>query len=199
MTDSPRPPLTTTTSIWPAAFVLLLGAGMLVVFMILNVVTDSPVATTTTIPIVVGGLTTQTGAGSGDALLSNCHQDGEPPANIYSAFVLPSRRDQMAPSPCPTAAPVTLTATVPLSQRRRIRGSSATTPTSSKRGAGTSSPPGPPTATPSCSSKKRAATPSTGYWVSPLTPATATPWTGPTVFIRTRPRFRRARPTPAPR
>jgi hypothetical protein len=62
---------------------------MLIIFMILNIATDSPVTTTTTIPIVVGGLATQTGVNSGSALLTGCHQDGTPPANIYSAFVVP--------------------------------------------------------------------------------------------------------------
>jgi len=90
VTETPRPPLTTTTSIWPAASVLLLGIGMLAIFMILNISTDAPVTTTTTIPIVVGGLSTQTGSASGVALLSGCHQASEPPANIYNAFVLPS-------------------------------------------------------------------------------------------------------------
>ena len=84
-----KPPLTTTTSIWPAATVLLLGVGTLAVFMVLNLATNAPVATTTTIPIVVGGLTTQTGPLSGPNMLANCHQDGTPPSNIVGGFLLP--------------------------------------------------------------------------------------------------------------
>jgi len=87
--SSPKPPLTTTTSIWPAASVLLVAIGMLSIFMVLNVVTSTPVAPTTTLPIIVGGLPVQTGLLSGATLLAHCNQDGTPPANVLNGFILP--------------------------------------------------------------------------------------------------------------
>lgn len=86
----PKPPLTTTTSIWPAALVLIIAVVMLGVFITLNAVTDQGVTTTTTLPVFVGGLPTQTGASSGALLLEGCHQDGTPPNNIISAFLVPA-------------------------------------------------------------------------------------------------------------
>lgn len=86
MSDRPKAPLTTTTSIWPAAAVLGIAVVMLVVFMLINLVSDQSVTTTTTLPVVVGGLQSQpTGA-----LLANCRQPGTPPSNIVSAFVVPA-------------------------------------------------------------------------------------------------------------
>jgi hypothetical protein len=85
VSDTPKAPLTTTTSIWPAAAILGLAVVMLTVFMVINLVTDQTVTTTTTIPVVVGGLQSEpTGT-----LLSNCRQPGTPPANIVGAFLLP--------------------------------------------------------------------------------------------------------------
>ena len=85
----PRPPLTTTTSLWPAASVVLLAVAMLAGFMIINLATSTPVATTTTLPLIVGGLPVQTGASSGAQLLGGCHQAGSPPQNIVGSFLLP--------------------------------------------------------------------------------------------------------------
>lgn len=68
---------------------LLIAVGMLSVFMLLNAVTSTPVAPTTTLPIIVGGIPVQSGAVSGAALLTNCHQDGTPAANVLDGFILP--------------------------------------------------------------------------------------------------------------
>ena len=84
MTDRPRPPLTTTTSIWPAAAVLILGVVMLGVFLIINEVSNQGVSTPTTIPIVVGGLGTEAAH-----LLTGCEQPGTPPSNIVPALIVP--------------------------------------------------------------------------------------------------------------
>jgi len=95
--SSPKPPLTTTTSLWPAATVLLVAVGMLSVFLALNAVTDTPVAPTTTLPIIVGGLPVQTGAGSGATLLARCNQDGTPPTNILDGFIVPQGTRHLGP------------------------------------------------------------------------------------------------------
>jgi len=89
MSDAPKAPLTTTTSIWPAAAVLITAVAMLAVFLLINVVTDGPTTTTTQTPIVVGTLGIQTGVNAGDILLQGCEQGGEPPLNISDAFLLP--------------------------------------------------------------------------------------------------------------
>ena len=66
VSDEPRPPLTTTTSIWPAAGVLIFAVVVLAVFMVINLISDQGVSTTpTTLPVVVGGL--QIGAVGGRA------------------------------------------------------------------------------------------------------------------------------------
>lgn len=85
MSNGPQAPLTTTTSIWPAAAVLGIAVAMLAVFMLINLVTNQTVTTTTTLPVVVGGLQSEPSG----ALLGNCHQPGTPPSNIVGAFLLP--------------------------------------------------------------------------------------------------------------
>lgn len=86
MTDTkPKPPLTTTTSILPAAVVLGLAVAMLAVFMVINLVTNQTVSTTTTIPVVVGGL----GIDASSSLLANCQSPGTPPSDIVSGIVVP--------------------------------------------------------------------------------------------------------------
>ena len=87
MSDRPQAPLTTTTSIWPAAAVLGIAVAMLAVFMIINAVADRGVTTTTTVPTVVGGLAK---APNADAL-AYCHHTSEIPANIAGAFIVPAR------------------------------------------------------------------------------------------------------------
>lgn len=85
MNETPRPPLTTTTSIWPAAAVLGIAVVMLALFMGINLMANQGVATTTTIPVIVGGLSpAPTGS-----LLSGCHQPDNPPSNITPALVVP--------------------------------------------------------------------------------------------------------------
>jgi len=88
VSEDPKPPLTTTTSLWPAAAVLGLAAVMLVVFLVINLVANQGVTkeTTTTLPVVVGGL--QRDVSPGPALKS-CLQSVEVPSNIADAFVMP--------------------------------------------------------------------------------------------------------------
>ena len=82
----PRPPLTTTTSILPAAAVLGIAVLMLVVFMVINLVFDQGVSTTTTIPVVVGGLNID----NGTALLAGCETPGTPPSDIVPGVIVPA-------------------------------------------------------------------------------------------------------------
>jgi len=88
VSDDPKPPLTTTTSLWPAAAVLGLAAVMLVVFLVINLVANQGVSkeTTTTLAVVVGGL--QPDVSPGPAL-KYCLQTEEVPSNIADAFVMP--------------------------------------------------------------------------------------------------------------
>lgn len=84
----PKPPLTTTTSIWPAAAVLGLAVVMLIVFMVINLATSQGVTkeTTTTIAVVVGGLHRDLSPGPA---LQYCRQGEEVPSNIDDAFIVP--------------------------------------------------------------------------------------------------------------
>jgi hypothetical protein len=86
--NEPKPPLTTTTSLWPAAAVLGLAVVMLVIFMIINLATNQGITkeTTTTVPFVVGGLQRDA---KPVAALTYCLQSAEVPSNIASAFVFP--------------------------------------------------------------------------------------------------------------
>ena len=90
MSDAPnpsKPPLTTTTSLWPAAAVLGIAVLTLLTFLVINLVSDQGVTKeTTTIPVVVGGL--QRDANPGKAL-QYCLQSEEVPANIDDAFIVP--------------------------------------------------------------------------------------------------------------
>lgn len=88
MSEEPRAPLTTTTSIWPAAAVLLLAFAMLVVFLVINFASNQTVTKTkTTIPVVVGGLNIATAS----AALDYCKKQSEIPSNIKGAFIVPAR------------------------------------------------------------------------------------------------------------
>ncbi len=87
-----RPPLTTTTSLWPAAVVVGLGASILAIFLLINALAN-PTVTTTTAPVVVGGLP----AARSGALVTGCQQPGTPPANIADAFVVPVRTAAAGP------------------------------------------------------------------------------------------------------
>ena len=87
MSDQPKAPLTTTTSILPAAAVLGLAVVMLLVFMVINLISDQGVtATPSTIPVVVGGLTKSPSA----AVLNYCRHTSEIPSNISDVFVVPT-------------------------------------------------------------------------------------------------------------
>jgi hypothetical protein len=86
MSDQPRPPLTTTTSIWPAAGVLIFAVVVLVVFLLINLISDQGVNTTpTTQPVVVGGLDKATSS----AVLHYCTSASEIPSNIDDVFIVP--------------------------------------------------------------------------------------------------------------
>jgi hypothetical protein len=97
--DTPRPPLTTTTSILPAASILGVAVLMLVVFMFINLVADQGVATTTTIPVVVGGLNVDRSS----TLLENCAAPGTPPANIASGIMVPVTTTSRGPFQMPNS------------------------------------------------------------------------------------------------
>jgi hypothetical protein len=88
VSEEPKPPLTTTTSLWPAAAVLGLAVVMLVIFLVINVVANQGVTkeTTTTLPVVVGGLQRNLTPGTA---LKYCLQSQEVPSNIADAFVMP--------------------------------------------------------------------------------------------------------------
>jgi hypothetical protein len=96
---APRPPLTTTTSILPAAAILGLAVLMLGVFMIINLVTDQGVSTTTTIPVVVGGLAVD----HSGTLLANCLTPGTPPSNIVSGVLEPVQTRAAGPFVMPNS------------------------------------------------------------------------------------------------
>ncbi|MGD0852489.1 MAG: hypothetical protein ABSA07_03930 [Acidimicrobiales bacterium] len=86
MSDEPRAPLTTTTSIWPAAGVLIFAAVVLGVFMIVNLISDQGVTSTpTTIPVVVGGLK----VAPSSTVLNYCTSASEIPSNIDDVFIVP--------------------------------------------------------------------------------------------------------------
>ncbi|MGD1013998.1 MAG: hypothetical protein ABR963_06375 [Acidimicrobiales bacterium] len=96
MSDRPKPPLTTTTSIWPAAAVLILGVVMLAVFLLINAVSDQGVTTPTTIPVIVGGLST-----ASTNLLAGCRQPGNPPSNVAPALIVPESTSAAGPVSLP--------------------------------------------------------------------------------------------------
>ncbi len=83
-----RPPLTTTTSILPAMVVLGIAVATLAGFLLLNVLANPRVATTsTTVPIVLGGLAID----PHDQALHACDQGGSVPGNISGALLAPER------------------------------------------------------------------------------------------------------------
>ena len=86
MSEEPRAPLTTTTSIWPAAGVLIFAVVVLIVFMLINLVSNQGVTSTPpTLPVVVGGLA----IAPSSAVLDYCTSSSEIPSNIDDAFVVP--------------------------------------------------------------------------------------------------------------
>jgi hypothetical protein len=87
--SAPRPPLTTTTSLWPAGLILGLAVVMLGVFMLIDFATNKGVVTVpTTLPTVVGGLPLDAKPGPA---LQYCLQSEEVPSNIDSAFIVPEK------------------------------------------------------------------------------------------------------------
>ncbi|MBU6495912.1 MAG: hypothetical protein KGR42_05805 [Acidobacteria bacterium] len=84
-TPRPRPPLTTTTSIWPAASILILGVVMLGGFLLIDAVVNPSTTPSTTIPVVVGGLQVDTHS----TLLASCANKGVTPANIRPGVIVP--------------------------------------------------------------------------------------------------------------
>jgi hypothetical protein len=86
MSDEPRAPLTTTTSIWPAAGVLIFAVVMVAIFMIINLISDQGVSpTSTTLPVVVGGLLKSPSS----AVLHYCANASEIPSNVNDVFIVP--------------------------------------------------------------------------------------------------------------
>jgi hypothetical protein len=86
VSGEPRAPLTTTTSIWPAAGVLVFAVLVLIVFMIINLVSDQGVTKTrTTLPVVVGGLAKDPSS----SVLNYCKSSSEIPSNIDDVFIVP--------------------------------------------------------------------------------------------------------------
>ena len=82
MSDQPKAPLTTTTSIWPAAAVLIVAVVMLGVFMLINLVADQGVSSsTTTVAVVVGGLD----VAPTNVALDYCRHTSEIPTNVPNA------------------------------------------------------------------------------------------------------------------
>jgi hypothetical protein len=87
VSETPRAPLTTTTSIWPAAAVLIIAVAVLAIFMLINLVADQGVtSTTTTLPVVVGGLQPATS----NVALDYCRHTSEIPSNISGGFLVPA-------------------------------------------------------------------------------------------------------------
>ena len=94
-----QPPLTTTTSILPAAMVLVVAVAMLAIFMFINLVVDQGVASTTTIPVVVGGLAIDTSS----AALDNCDPPSTIPLDIAPGLIVPASTHTRGPFRIPNA------------------------------------------------------------------------------------------------
>ena len=86
MSEDLRPPLTTTTSLWPAAAVLGLAVVVLAGFMLINIIASPRVQTTsTTLPVVVGSL----GLAATSPARALCTATNAVPANVASGIVTP--------------------------------------------------------------------------------------------------------------
>lgn len=100
MSDEPRAPLTTTTSIWPAAGVLISAVVVLGVFLLVNLVTDQGVKSpTTTLPVVVGGLH----KAQSSVVLAYCTGASAIPSNINDAFLVPVGTTRQSSGTIPNA------------------------------------------------------------------------------------------------
>jgi len=93
MSEVPQPPLTTTTSLKPAAVVLGIAVFVLIFFTSINIVANPTVNSTTTIPIVVGALPIDTAS----TLLSECQLPDNPPPDINAALLIPIRSSAESP------------------------------------------------------------------------------------------------------
>ena len=91
--DDLKPPLTTTTSILPAAIIIGIAVVTLATFMIVNLVANPTVTTSTTQPVIVGGLATA----ASNAPVAGCHQAGSPPGNILGALIVPVHTTSAGP------------------------------------------------------------------------------------------------------
>jgi hypothetical protein len=100
VSDEPRAPLTTTTSIWPAAGVLIFAVVVLIVFMVINLISDQGVTSTpTTVPVIVGGLAVSPSS----AVLDYCRNSSEIPSNINDVFIVPQNTKSEAGGNIPNA------------------------------------------------------------------------------------------------
>ena len=87
MAQNERPPLTTTTSLWPAGVVLGLAVVVLAGFMLVNVIVSPRVQLTpTTIAVVVGGLD----VAPTSPALALCNATQSIPANVLSGILNPT-------------------------------------------------------------------------------------------------------------
>jgi hypothetical protein len=93
MSETPQPPLTTTTSLKPAAVVLGIAVFVLVFFTTINIVANPTVNSTTTIPIVVGALPIDTAS----TLLNDCQLPDNPPPDINGALLIPTESSAGSP------------------------------------------------------------------------------------------------------
>ena len=84
---TPQAPLTTTTSLKPAASVLGIAVATLVVFLSINLVTSQHTTTVTTVPVVVGTLQPD----ATNTALGPCLSPGQPPTDIASSIVIPAK------------------------------------------------------------------------------------------------------------
>jgi hypothetical protein len=84
--NDPRPPLTTTTSIWPAATVLIVAVATLTIFLLLNLLTSQRTVTSGNPAVVVGSLQ----ADRANHGFGGCLNSATTPSNIASTVVLPA-------------------------------------------------------------------------------------------------------------
>jgi hypothetical protein len=82
-----RPPLTTTTSLKPAASVLAVAVVTLVLFTGINIITSRTTPTTTTPAIVVGAL----GLDATNTVAHACVSNDTPPRDIATSLIVPVR------------------------------------------------------------------------------------------------------------
>ena len=91
MSDS-RPPFGTTTSILPAASILGIAIGVLAIFLTLNIIASPRVSSTSTIPIVVGGLPVASGTST---FATTCNANQLVPDDVVRDLLLPVRTTQV--------------------------------------------------------------------------------------------------------